>query len=228
MNPLAAIGGIIGFGIAGLDPFGALVVVPALSVGVRRRVILLFFGTAWLTTVLTGIALGESVQHVAAWLRDLFTVPEPVRLTVQLVVAAGLGLWAAHRWAHRNDTKPERTKPMLAGPIGMSLMGTFWGVSALTDPSFFGVATIGASMQSMLAVAAVFTGWFLISQAPLCVVVLALAAGRDSRPVQRAIRFARRIARPAAYVMTVLLAAASLLLIVNGGTYLATGTYWPG
>ncbi|GGU43576.1 hypothetical protein [Nocardioides albus] len=229
MTPLAAIGGIVGFGVAGLDPFGALVVVPALAAGARRRIILLFFGTAWLATVLTGMVLGESVQHVAAWLRNLLLVPDPVRLTVQLVLAAGLGLWAAYRWAHRDDTKPEKTKrPKLAGPVGMSLMGTFWGVSALTDPSFYGVATISASMQSMLAVAAVFTGWFLISQAPLCLVMLTLAAGRDSRPVQRAVSFARRTARPAAYVMTALLAAGSIFLVVNGVAYLATGTYWPG
>lgn len=228
MNPLAAIGGIIGFGVAGLDPFGALVVVPALATGARRRVILLFFGTAWLTTVLTGIMLGESVQHVVAWLRNLLAVPDPVRLTVQLVAGTGLGLWAARRWASRNDTKPEKTKgSMLAGPTGMSLMGIFWGVSALTDPSFYGVATISASMPGILAVTAVFTGWFLISQAPLCLVVLALAAGKESRPVQRAVALARRTARPAAYVMTALLAAASVFLLLNGLIYLATGTYWP-
>ncbi|MFD4324437.1 hypothetical protein ACFWQC_07370 [Nocardioides sp. NPDC058538] len=228
MNPLAAIGGIVGFGVAGLDPFGALVVVPALATGARRRVVLLFFGTAWLTTVLTGIALGESVQHVVAWLRNLLSVPDPVRLTVQLVTAIGLGLWAAHRWAHRNDARPEKTKKsMLAGPTGMSLMGVFWGVSALTDPSFYGVATIGASMPSLLAGAAVFSGWFLISQAPLCLVVLTLAAGKDSRPVQRAVALARRTARPASYVMTALLATASLFLVASAAAYLATGTYWP-
>lgn len=228
MNPLAVIGGIIGFGVAGLDPFGALVVVPALATGARRRVVLLFFGTAWLTTVLTGIMLGESVQHVVTWLRNLLAVPDPVRLTLQLATASGLGLWAAHRWTHRNDTKPERTKrSMLAGPTGMSLMGIFWGVSALTDPSFYGVATISASMPGILAVAAVFTGWFLISQAPLCLVVLALAAGKDSRPVQRAVALARRTARPASYVMTALLAAASLFLFVNGLSYPVAGTYWP-
>ncbi|MFJ9388444.1 hypothetical protein ACIRON_06480 [Nocardioides sp. NPDC101246] len=228
MNPLAAIGGIVGFGVAGLDPFGALVVVPALAGGARRRVILLFFGTAWLTTVLTGIMLGESVQHVVAWLRNLLNVPDPVRLTVQLATGTGLGLWAARRWTHRNDVKPEKTKrSMLAGPTGMSLMGIFWGVSALTDSSFYGVATISASMPSILAVAAVFTGWFLISQAPLCLVVLALAAGKDSRPVRRAVSFARRTARPASYVMTGLLAATSLFLLLNGLTLPVTGAFRP-
>lgn len=228
MNPLAAIGAIVGFGVAGLDPFGALVVVPALTGGARRRVILLFFSTAWLTTVLTGIMLGESVQHVVAWLRNLLSVPDPARLVVQLITATGLGLWATRRWTHRNDTKPEKTKEsMLAGPTGMSLMGIFWGVSALTDPSFYGVATIGASMPSILAVAAVFTGWFLISQAPLCLVVLALAAGKDSRPVQRAVSLARRTARPASYVMTGLLAATSLFLLLNGLTFPVTGAFRP-
>lgn len=228
MNPLAAAGGVVGFGVAGLDPFGALVVVPALAAGARRRVILLFFGTAWITTVLTGIVLGESVQHVVAWLRNLLDVPDPVRLTVELATAAGLGLWATHRWLRRNEVKPESTKkPKLAGPVGMSLMGIFWGVTALTDPSFFGVASISAGMSSLLGVVAVFTGWFLISQAPLCVVVLALATGRDSRPVQRAVALARRTARPAAYVMTGLIAATSLFLLANGLTYLATGTFRP-
>ncbi|MEU2199221.1 hypothetical protein [Isoptericola sp. NPDC019482] len=227
MSTLAVVGSVFGLGVAGLDPFGALLVVPALAAGARRRVVLLFFATAWLTTVLTGLVLGESVQHVVAWLRDALSVPDPVRLVAQLVAAAGLGVWAARRWVRRHDPAPERKRSVLAGPVAMSLAGIFWGVSALSDPTFYALATVGASAPSLLAGAAVFTGWFLVSQAPLCLVVLALAAGKDSPPVRRAVALARRTARPAADVLTALLAATAVLLAANAATFVSGGAYWP-
>jgi len=227
VNPLAVIGSVFGLGIAGLDPFGALIVVPALAAGARRRIILLFFAVAWFTTVLTGLVLGESVQHVAAWMRDAIAVPGPVRLVVELVAAAALGTWAVRRWVRRNEPRAPSRRPLLAGPVAMSLAGTFWGVSALSDPTFYGLAAVASNTPSLVTAAAVFTGWFLISQAPLCLVVLALAAGKDSRPVKRAIALARRTARPAGHVMTILLALAALLLVANAGTYLINGLFWP-
>lgn len=228
MNPLAAIGGVFGLGVAGLDPFGALIVVPALATGTRRRVVLLFFGAAFLTTVLTGVVLGESVQYVSAWLGDGIAIPDPVRLVVQLFAGACFALWATRRWARRNNVSQEKgSKSILAGPVGMLVAGIFWGVSALTDPSFYGVATIATGLQNTLGFVLAFSGWFLVSQAPLCLVVLTLAAGRGSRPVQCAVAFAQRIARPAGYAMTALLAVVALLLILNGLTYLGGAGYWP-
>lgn len=226
MNAWAITGSVVGLGIAGLDPLGALMVVPALAAKARRRVVMLFFTTAAFFTIATGLVLGESVRHLTAWLENL-TVPAPVRLAVQLVAAAGLGWWAAHRWVHRKDPKQEKGRSVLAGPVAMSLAGTFWGVSAVTDPSFLALAAIDSRIENLLVSVAIFAGWFVVSQAPLCAVVLALAAGRDSAPVRRSLALAQRLAAPTAVILTFLLAATAGFLILNAVTYLTGGAFWP-
>ncbi|WP_431710741.1 hypothetical protein [Glutamicibacter uratoxydans] len=190
MNAWAITGSVVGLGIAGLDPLGALMVMPAVMAGVRRHVVMLFFTTAAFFTIATGVLLGESVQYVVSWLENL-TVPVSVRLAVQIVTAAGLGWWAIYRWIHRKDPKQEKkSKTVLVGPMAMSLAGTFWGVSAVTDPSFLALAAIDSRIGNLLVSVALYLGWFVVSQAPLCAVVLALAAGRDSAPVRRSLALA--------------------------------------
>lgn len=227
MNPLAAMGAILALGVAGLDPFGALIVVPALSAGARRRVVLVFFGAALLTTVAVGVLLGESVQHVSGWLSQALSVPTWVRATVELAGAAALAGWAVRRWTRRDDPARPRGRTALAGSVGMLLAGVGWGASALSDPSFYGVAAIASRLHSTTASVAAYTGWFLLSQAPLVALVIALTAGRRSRPVRRLIVMARRLAKPSALVMTVLLALLAVLLVGNAATLLVTGAFWP-
>ncbi|HLS92056.1 MAG TPA: hypothetical protein VK015_00915 [Microbacterium sp.] len=226
MNPLAVVGSVIGLGVAGLDPVGALMVIPAIAAGARRRVVMAFFLTSAVVTVATGLILGESVQLLTRWLADL-TIPDPVRLLAQLVAAAALGWWAVHRFNHRNDPEDDKKKSALGGAVGMTLLGAFWGVSAVTDPSFLALAAIDSQIDSVLASVAVYVGWFVVSQAPLCVVVLTLAAGRNSAPVQRAIAFARRLAKPTDAILTALLALAALLLVLNAATLAVAGAFWP-
>lgn len=226
MNALKIAGSVLGLGLAGLDPVGALMVVPALAAGARRRIVMLFFGTAAFFTITTGLVLGESVQYLTTWLEAL-AIPGPVRLVIQVVVAAGLGWWAVDRWSHRKDSKPEKKRSVLAGPVAMSLAGTFWGLSAVTDPSFLALAAIDSRIENLLVSVAVFTGWFVVSQAPLCAVVLTLAAGRDSTPVRYSLALAQRLATPTAVILTLLLAVSSVLLLLNACTYLSGGAFWP-
>lgn len=227
MNVAGTIGGVFGLGIAGLDPIGALIALPALASGARRRVIVIFFTAALVTTVATGVALGESVQYVIAWLTEVLTVPDPLRLTLQLAGAAGLGYWAARRWRDRNKPKPEKKKPHASGVAGMGLLGIAWGASSLTDPTFFGVAAIGATLPGVVPAALAYAGWFLVSQAPLAAVALTLAAGRDSAPVRRVSTIARRLARPTSHMFTALLGLAAIALAINAVTYLLAGSFWP-
>ena len=225
MSALAVIGSVVGLGIAGLDPIGALMVVPALAARAKRRVVMLFFGMAALVTVATGLVLGESVQYVTAWIENL-SVPVVARMAVQVVLAVALGWWAVYRWVRRKDPKSEK-KSLLTGPTAMSLAGAFWGISAVTDPSFLALAVIDSRISSLLASVLVFTGWFLVSQAPLCVVVLALAAGRNSLPVRRALALAQRLAGPTKILMTLLIALAAACFAASTVIYLLTGAFWP-
>lgn len=226
MNAIEIAGSVLGLGLAGLDPVGALMVVPALAAGARRRIVMLFFGTAAFFTIATGLVLGESVQYLTIWLESL-TIPGTARLVAQVIVAAVLGWWAVHRWSHRKDSRPEKKRSVLARPVAMSLAGTFWGFSAVTDPSFLALAAIDSRIENMLVSVAVFAGWFVVSQAPLCAVVLTLAAGRDSKPVRYSLTLAQRLAAPTAVILTLLLVASSVLLFLNAVTYLSGGAFWP-
>lgn len=225
MNGFALAGSVFGLGVAGLDPFGALMVVPALAAGAKRRIVMWFFGMAALCTVLTGLVVGESVQHVSAWLARL-AVPAPVRLIAQAAAAAALGAWAAVRWARRGAPKREKAS-VLVGPVAMALAGALWGVSAVTDPSFLALVAVDAGVESLPVSTAVFAGWFVISQAPLCLVVLALVTGKDTRPVRGAVALARRLEAPAGSAVTLLLAAGAVLLALNALSYPVAGRFWP-
>lgn len=227
MNPGALIASVIGLGAAGLDPVGALLVVSALAAGARRRDVMLFFATSALFTIAAGVLLGETVQFVIDWVGGL-AVPDGVRLTVELAGAATLGWWAAHRWRHRSDPRPiKKKRSVLAGPFAMALAGAGWGITAVTDPSFLALIAVDSRVENLLVSTAVFTGWFLISQAPLCAIVLALGAGRDSPLVARALAMTQKLVAPAAVFLTVLLALTSLLLAVDSASYVLSGQFWP-
>jgi|GEM_PF-5761001 len=227
MNLPTAISTVVGLGLLGLDPFGALIVISSIATGVRRRVVIVFFATALVSTVLTGFLLDESVQHINAWITSTFTVTPSVRATVQLLATVGLGLWTAHAWKHRNQQRKDSKATVLAGASGMVLLGIFWGVSAITDPSFYGITALSAASESIAFAVAAFTGWFLVSQAPLTLVVLTLAAGKNSSAVRRAISLAQATAKPARYTLAILLAIATVALALNTLTYVANGTFWP-
>lgn len=228
MNPFAATVSVLGLGLAGFDPFGALIVLPALAMGAKRRVVVLFFVVSGLATVLAGVLLGQSVELIFAWLAENLAIPAPARAALQVLAAGALGYWAVRRWNARHEPpKERRKKPFLAGAAGMSLAGLGWGVGALTDPTFFGVAGVTTTFQSTLEVTLAFTAWFLVSQAPLVLVVLALAAGRDSWIMRRVGALAEKLARPTSYLLTFTLAILALALAANAVSYLASGAFWP-
>lgn len=226
MNTLSIFGSVVGLGVAGLDPVAPFVVMPALAAGARRRTVFLFIITAGVFTIATGLALGESVQFLRSWLEKL-TIPTSVRLAAQTLLAVGLGCWAAYRFAHRRDTPSGRMASLVRGPVMMVLLGALWGISSTGDPSFLALATIDSQNNDLATSLAIFTGWFLVSQAPLGCLLLALLAGRDSAPVQRALGMIQRLAAPTAMILTAALAAAAVLLAVNTATFLSEGSFWP-
>lgn len=228
MSPLAMTAAVIGLGLGGFDPFGALIVLPAIAAGARRRAVAGFFLSAAVVTIATGLVLGESVQYVTRFLADAIEVPDPVRLMIQAVAAVGIGVWAWVRWHRRNAPQKQRSRPSrLVGMWPMTLAGVLWGISALTDPTFYGAAALSATTPSAVSSAIIFTAWFLISQLPLCLVVTALALGQDSALFTRVTRLVSRLSTTTAPLLTILLAATSFLLFLNAGTYLVTGEFSP-
>lgn len=228
MTP-GALGLVLGLGLAGFDPVGALVVIPALLAGTRTRVVVVFVVSSLLSTVATGVVLAEFADLVLPWLRQVLDVPDVVRLVAQSVIAALLGWWALRRRGEsgRELEVPEFLTALLTTSGGMALAGIAWGVLALGDPSFYGVALLTADASGVGGTMVAFALWFVVSQSPLCLVAGALVFGRDSRAMQAAIRAARRSAAPAARLATALAALTAVVLLTNALTFVVTGSFWP-
>ena len=227
MNTVGALAASAGLGIAGLDPVGALLIIPSVLKGTRRRVIALFPLFTVVVTVVTGLVLGESIGAILDWFRRTFSFSDTTRGVLQIVVAVPLLAWAIRRWAKRNEPEaPKTRKSPLEGPLGLSLLGVFWGVSAVTDPSFLALAAIAAGRGAVEA-SGLYLVWVVVSQLPLFILMLALVAGRNSHPVQRAMDWAGKLMKPADSLLTVLLGLGAVLLVANVLTYFVGGEYWP-
>lgn len=227
MNTFAALTATVGLGLAGLDPIGALMIIPAVLSGTRRRVIALFPLFTVVATLVTGLVLGESIGLIVDWLRRTFSISDTSRGVLQIVVAALLALWVIRKLRKRDESdRPKTRKSLMSGPFGLSMVGVLWGVASLTDPSFFGVAAIAAG-RGLIEASGLYLLWGVVSQAPLVVLMVALVAGKNSHPVQRAMEWAEKSAKPAGNLMTVLLGAVAVLLVANALTFFVAGTYWP-
>lgn len=227
MNLVAALSATLGLAVAGLDPIGALVIIPAVLSGTRRRVIALFPIFTVAATLVVGLLLGESIGFVLDWLRNAFSMSDTTRGVLQLVVAVLLAVWVVKKL--RTSEEPEAPKvrrSLLSTPLGLTLAGTGWGAASLTDPSFYALAAIASSEPLWLA-GVMYLLWGTLSQAPLMVLMIALIAGRNSHQVQRAMDWAEKSMKPAQTVMTVLLGVLAVLLAANALTYFVGGAYWP-
>ncbi|QTX04374.1 hypothetical protein [Agromyces archimandritae] len=225
MNPLAAVAAAAGLGLAGFDPFGAFIAISALAAGGRIRAVLAFFVTAAASTIVVGTLLGETVHAVTAWIATNIVVPDPLRFGVQVVAALALAVWTVLRIRRGTRAASKDRRRTGAGIWAMMLLGLLWGVSALTDPSFYAVAAL--PVGGLWAMAGLITVWFLVSQSPLVAFTLVLGAGRRSAPVRRMTEFIGRLAGPSAVLMTVFLGVAAVLIAANAATWPITGSFLP-
>jgi|GEM_PF-6688661 len=100
----------LGLGIAGVDVVGALVVLAALSRGIRRGAIAAFAVTALAGTTILGVAValfvGDGIGGLVTRVVDL---PDAVWVVLESVLVVLLLRWAYRRWARRREAPdPER------------------------------------------------------------------------------------------------------------------------
>lgn len=93
MSTGALAGSVVVLGLAGSDRLSALLEVPALAAGAKRRVVMPFSSTVafFVFTVAAGLALGESVSRVIPRLQEL-GVPDWSGAALVLSAGAGLGI----------------------------------------------------------------------------------------------------------------------------------------
>ena len=170
-------------GLAGIDPAGLVIAMTALGAGARERTVVAFaliviVGTALLGTALT-LTVGQRVQEFD-W--SSLLPPDWLGATVELVLAAGLLVWAAIR-VRRPGARPPR--PARKSRSGAALVGAgvAFALSAPLDPTFLGLVVLAGRGEPAAAVASAHLIWILVSQLPLAAFTFALLLGRHGRAV---------------------------------------------
>jgi hypothetical protein len=174
-----------GLGVAGIDPFGAMLLFSVIAVGVRRARIVVFVASIFASTVLTGVVLAVAGSSIVRGLASgSLAVPSQIWAYLELALAAVIAVWIVRsmreRDSDRKRARKQRTLGRSAG--GLMLAGVGFGMSAVMDPTFLATAALVGQSDSLGIVVASFAVWTLISQFMLFALLVAYLVGAE-KPV---------------------------------------------
>jgi cytochrome c biogenesis protein CcdA len=137
-----------------------------------------------------------------------------------------LGSWPGASRARRPATrapKPRSTRG--TGPAALVAAGALFALSAILDPTFVSLAVVAGRDGAFWSVVAAHSVWVLVSQAPLVVLLVAMAGGAHGRFVAWFRSWWEKV-RPA---VGRLITGAALLVgaffLLDSGWWLATGEF---
>lgn len=209
----------LGLGVAGLDPAGALVAVAALAAGARDRVVLLFGAVVVLGTALFGAALSLTLGGELADVDWAGLVPGGRGgAMLELVVGAALLGWGVVR-VLRPRARAPKPRRGAAGAAGLLGAGAVLALSAALDPTFVALTVLAGRGQDAVCVVLAHLLWVVVSQAPLVVLLLAVARGAHERVVER-FRFWWERVQPALRRVVILAA------LAVGGVFVVDAAWW--
>ncbi|EOM76884.1 hypothetical protein [Rhodococcus rhodnii] len=218
---------ILALALAGVDPFGAILAIAALTAGASRRAIGAFTVVALAVPAAIGIAasllVGASIENVDLsgidWTSPWWAVAE--------ATLGGVLLW----WAVVRHTRPPRrsrdraAKVTRSGAVSAGALATaaaLLSASVLVDPTFLGVVVVAGREPLWLLVAAHIV-WSVLSQLPLVGIAIAVAFGRHERAIAWINRMRTRFGDGASRVLTLVLGLAGLVLLADAIAYVVTG-----
>ena len=128
----------------------------------------------------------------------------------------GLGLvaWGVARAWRPTTHAPKPRSPKGTGPAALVAAGSLFALSAILDPTFVSLAVIAGRDGAFWSVVAAHAVWMLVSQAPLVVLLVAMAGGAHMRFVARFRSWWEKV-RPAV----------GAFFLLDSGWWLATGQF---
>jgi hypothetical protein len=216
---------VLGLGLAGLDPAGALIAAAALTAGARDRAVLLYGAVVLVGTALFGTVLSLTLGARLASVDWSVLVPAGrAGAVIELAVGAGLVAWAAVR-LRRKEARAPRPRRQRTGGLGLAGVGALFALSAALDPTFIAVVVLAGRDAVVAEVALAHALWALVSQAPLVLLLVAIARGRHQRAVEWFAAWWSRVQPGVRRVVTGALVVTGVVLVLDGGWWFATGNY---
>lgn len=225
----------LGLGVAGLDPTGALLAVAALAAGARPRAVLLFGALVLVLTAVLGTVLSLTAGASLAGVDWASSLPGgPLTAALEAVAGAVALVWAAARLRRgaAGSAREEaavasgrRSGARLASGAGMAGAAVLFTAGAVLDPSFLGVVVLAGRAEPLPAVLAAHLVWSVVSQAPLVLLLVAVARGGHERATALFTRWWARARPVVRHAVTAALVLLGLGLLLDAGWYAATGRF---
>ena len=221
---------VIGFGIAGIDPLGAALLVSAITAGAGRTKVFAFAASVFATSVLTGTALALLGNRLLENADDAVpSASSPVWAYLEVVVALLIVVWLVRSLRKADDDKAAKPQRNISrSTTAMITAGAAFTLTSVLDPTFLAtVAIVGPSGNVVTALLS-FAIWTLISQVMLFALVVAFNFGAH----ERAVDATRRRWKQHKTLLTAILKAAGVIVVVvllaDAGYFFATGRYIDG
>ncbi|SDQ19480.1 hypothetical protein [Quadrisphaera sp. DSM 44207] len=215
----------LGLGVAGVDPAGALIAVAALAAGARDRVVLGYGAVVLVGTAVLGAVLSLTVGSTVAEVDWSVLVPSGRGGAVlELVVGALVLAWGMVRLVRRGarTPRPRRTATGAARLLGV---GAVFALSAVLDPTFLALTVLAGRGQDVVAVVLAHLLWAVVSQAPLVLLLVAVARGGHQRAVERFRTWWARAQPGLRRVGTAALLLIGAVLVLDAAWWFATGGF---
>ncbi len=216
---------VVGLGIAGLDPLGAVLLVSAITAGAGRTKVFTFAASVLATSVLTGTALAIFGNRLFESSDADTSSSSPAWAYLEVGIALLIVVWLA-RSLMPSGTEPAPPRRDIAQSTpAIAAAGAAFTMTSVLDPTFLATAAVVGPSGNIVVALLSFALWTLISQILLFSLVAAFHFGVHERAVDATRRWWHRHEM----LLTTLLKIAGLLvaiaLLVDAGYYFATDTY---
>lgn len=206
---------VLGLGVAGFDPFGALLVAAALALGATRSATLAFLAASAVVPLAFAVLAGHALGPVEAAIQPWVHLPALVWAAIRLGVGLGLIGWAAWRARHPMVEKPTKA-PKGISTRAMAAAGLGFGVTVLLDPAYYAAIAVVARVHPPWLRVALLVVWFAVAQIAL-IALVAVDLIRPGADLGVRLQRAWRRASPAINrVITVVALVAGVALAIDG------------
>jgi hypothetical protein len=178
-----------------------------------------------LGTVAFGTALSLVVGPRVAGVDWGELASSPGAALVEAALGLGLVAWGIARLRRPATRAPKPRSPRGTGPVALVAVAVLFALSAILDPTFVSLVVLAGRGEAFWSVVAAHSVWVAVSQAPLILLLAAMAGGKHERFVARFGSLWEWV-RPA---VGRLVTAAALLVgaffVLDAGWWFATGEF---
>lgn len=214
-------------GVAGFDPFGALLVAGALALGASRTSALAFLLASSVVQLGLALAAGRMLGPFLDAVESRLVLLASIWSLASLAVGAGLIGWGLVRVRRGAVVRPERP-PRGVSSTSMAVAGLWFGFTVLLDPAYYAVVAVVARNAEPVARLTALVVWFAIAQWLLIALVIAAWVGDAGRAAEWLRGLWRRSAPVLARAINIAALVAGVALVVDGIWYLVTGRFLVG